>query len=135
MLKLIWNVREKFSQVHAGEKIGFSKPIFVSLVNLRKGFHSHFISVFSQPKGKILRTKYYLNIRDKNSNLKSCEFNRTVTSKNELTTNHQKTNSSENIFNVEEIDWELVQRRKLRTDSAASKLNKRRLAIFGGCKA
>ena len=33
-------------------------------MNLRKRFHSHFISVFSQPKGKILRTKYYDFITD-----------------------------------------------------------------------
>ena len=61
-MKCSWKV----SQVHAGDKIGFSKPLKLASLSqfclpceLEKIFHSHFISVFSQPKEKILRTKYY----------------------------------------------------------------------------
>ena len=73
MLKLIWNVREKFLRFTREKKlasrslwnfscpagtrnfkIGFSKPIFVSLVNLRK-FSTHSSYQFSHS----LKIKYY----------------------------------------------------------------------------
>ena len=64
-MKCSWKV----SQVHAGDKIGFSKPLKLASLSqfclpceLEKIFHSHFISVFSQPKEKILRTKYYCSL-------------------------------------------------------------------------